>query len=118
MRVLCADLLQHRVEVVGELTSAGTGNAVFLLPLLAHRLRNRNGGHPVHGGAATNSAASKDRDVGIGGGGETRVQIEALVGVALLSWEGLFGVETTRLDDENLATGGGEVTRNASTASS
>ena len=53
----------------------------------------------------------------IGGGGEARVEIEALVGISLFRWEGLFGVEATRLNDEHLATGGGEVTRNASAAS-
>ena len=116
LRVLCADLLQHRVEVTGKLAPACTGYAVFPLPLLAHWLRNRNGGHPVHGGATTNRAAGKDRDVGIGGGGEARVKIEAFVGVALLGREGLFGVEPTRFNDQHLATGGGEVTRNASAA--
>ena len=68
--VLCANLLQYRVEVTSKLTPAGTGNAVFPLPLLAHRLRDRNSGHPVHGGAATNGAAREDRDVCVGGGGE------------------------------------------------
>ena len=39
----------------------------------------------------------------IGRGGEARVEIEALVGVALFRWEGRFGIEATRLNDEYLA---------------